>query len=400
MIPRIFRMLSRFAVEILTLPVNQEYSLNIHHFKRCWGLPSYRSDKLRSRQIFGIHPVYQETFCTSTNFFFSYVSSRTKFYLEENYWRTNSHVYSGEKWKTKTTPRSEMPIWTVSQRFSHLQWRRLFQELWCRPTTIADFGSSFWQVPYSSNLCLLEDKVQNRGMYLFTISYGSDAMDQRRGVGWFSGWIEVFVIYSRYFNAEFWSTWWEDCFSVEQKSSIILTSKEESVWRNKRPRSRTVSFATNRLFTWSTIIYGSLGAMILARIMPTCSPLFFEMTIFRNSILSGTESYCQWRNPAWWHLGRIVQIKNTRVWETQDRIGIVRPGDSSKEVRTWLSQIESYGEEEYRTRNSKLEFWVQKWKFWEERRGQESGNKTTCTKNSWRLLAMGNQRAMCERKQL
>ena len=29
-------------------------------------------------------------------------------------------------------------------------------------------------------------------------------------------------------------------------SSIILTSKEESVWRNKRPRSRTVSFAEDR----------------------------------------------------------------------------------------------------------------------------------------------------------
>ena len=32
--------------------------------------------------------------------------------------------------------------------------------------------------------------------------------------------------------------------------------------------------------------------------------------------------------------------------------------------------------------------------------GQESGNKTACTKNSWRLLAMGNQREMCERRQL
>ena len=30
----------------------------------------------------------------------------------------------------------------------------------------------------------------------------------------------------------------------------------------------------------------------------------------------------------------IVQMKNTRVWETQDRIGIVRPGDSSEETRT------------------------------------------------------------------
>ena len=31
---------------------------------------------------------------------------------------------------------------------------------------------------------------------------------------------------------------------------------------------------------------------------------------------------------------------------------------------------------------------------------KNQGTKTACTKNSWRLLAMGNQRAMCERKQL
>ena len=36
----------------------------------------------------------------------------------------------------------------------------------------------------------------------------------------------------------------------------------------------------------------------------------------------------------------MVQIKNARVWKTQDLIGIVWPGDSSKEVRTWLSQNE------------------------------------------------------------
>ena len=53
---------------------------------------------------------------------------------------------------------------------------------------------------------------------------------------------------------------------------------------------------------------------------------------------------------------------------------------------------------EQEIRNENL--WTQKRKFLEERRGQESGDKTACTKNSWRLLAMGNQRAMCERKQL
>ena len=58
-----------------------------------------------------------------------------------------------------------------AKRFSHPQWRRLFKELWARPTTTADFRSSFQQNPYTSNLCLLEDKVQDRGMYLFATSY-------------------------------------------------------------------------------------------------------------------------------------------------------------------------------------------------------------------------------------
>ena len=37
--------------------------------------------------------------------------------------------------------------------------------------------------------------------------------------------------------------------SALNKIIIILTSKEESVWRNKRPRSRTVSFVADRLLT-------------------------------------------------------------------------------------------------------------------------------------------------------
>ena len=35
------------------------------------------------------------------------------------------------------------------------------KNLWCRPTTTADFGSSFRQIPYTINVCLLEDKIQD-----------------------------------------------------------------------------------------------------------------------------------------------------------------------------------------------------------------------------------------------
>ena len=93
----------------------------------------------------------------------------------------SSTVEKSERPEQKS--RSEMPVWTVSQRFCHLHWRRLLKELWGRPTTTADFGSSLQQIPYTSHVCLLEDKIQDRGMYLFTIPYGSYAMDQRSGDG-------------------------------------------------------------------------------------------------------------------------------------------------------------------------------------------------------------------------
>ena len=43
---------------------------------------------------------------------------------------------------------------------------------------------------------------------------------------------------------------------------------------------------------YDTSTSGSLEPTILSRTTPTCSLSVFEMTIFRNSIQSGTEFYC------------------------------------------------------------------------------------------------------------
>ena len=134
-------------------------------------------------------PSIWDTHGISGNVFANPHASSSALYPQElNQWSASVeeplHTSTAEKSeRPEQKSRSEMPVWTVSQRFSHLQWRRLFKELWGRPTTTADFGSSIRQVPYTSNLCLLEDKVQDRGMYLLTIFYGSNAMDQRSGVG-------------------------------------------------------------------------------------------------------------------------------------------------------------------------------------------------------------------------
>ena len=292
---------------------------------RFFGVPSRREGP---PSIWDTHGTSGNVFCKSRCVFINTLSSRIESmeFIDRG---AAPFIHSGKEWKANTGSRS--PVWTVSQKFSHLQWTRLFKELWGRPTTIADFGSSFRQIPHTSNVCLFEDKIQDWGMYLFTISYGSYAMDQRSGDGWFSGWFKIFIINKRCSNAKILKYLMRGLLQRWTKSSIILTSEEESVWRNKRPRSRAVSFEASRLLIWSTKKWWYSG---------------IRLKVGRISIVFD-------ENPTKWNFGRIVQIKNTRIWETQDRIGIVWPGDSSEEVRTWLSQIEKDGEKTYRARRTK-----------------------------------------------
>ena len=173
-------------------------------------------------------------------------------------------------------------------------------------------------------------------MYLFTISYGSYAVDQRSGDGWIGGWSQIFAFYERNSWSRLWVARREDCFSTEQNHpEYPLQEKNCQSGGAESPRKRTISFEEDRSLTWSTSTSRSLGPMILSRIMPTYSLLVFEMTTFRNSIRfeMGRNIIVYDENPTWWHHGKLVQIKNTRVWETQDRIGIVWPGDSSEELR-------------------------------------------------------------------
>ena len=158
--------------------------------------------------------------------------------------------------------------------------------------------------------------------------------------------------------------------SALNRITRIPNSKERSVRRNKKHKKRTVSFVKDWSltwdwsFTWFYEYFGSQEPTILSRIMPTYLHLLFEMMIFRNSIQNGTEFIIiNDENSTWWHLGRIVQIKNTRVWEAHDRIGIVQHGDSSEENRAWLSQIENDGEQKYRAESTNQEFWCQKRKL-------------------------------------
>ena len=115
---------------------------NKHQFK-------IRDANMDRRQFPDTRNVCWDTYGTSGNVFAHPQASSSAPYPQElnSTWKKTTeepiHMSIAEKWKTRARLRSEMPVRTVSQKFSHLQWRRLFKELWGRPTTTADFGSSF-----------------------------------------------------------------------------------------------------------------------------------------------------------------------------------------------------------------------------------------------------------------
>ena len=55
---------------------------------------------------------------------------------------------------------SEISDRTVSRRFIRPWGGKILKELWGRPTKNAYSGTSLWQIPYTNNICLLEDKIQ------------------------------------------------------------------------------------------------------------------------------------------------------------------------------------------------------------------------------------------------
>ena len=116
------------------------------------------------------------------------------------------------------------------------------------------------------------------------------------------------------------------------KSTKILTSKEESVWRNQSPkRGPFPSWQTDCLLDLR-LLPGHWNPWFCRKL---CRPIHYQSTKWWYSGIwfkVGRKFVVHDENPTWWYLGRIVQIKNTRVWETQKRIGIVRHGDSSEDI--------------------------------------------------------------------
>ena len=265
-------------------------------------------------------------------------------------------ITTRDEWEPNTSSGFEMPVRTVSQKFIRPKWGKISKDYQrvCVPKKPKGFSKDYGVDQQRLKISDLHFdkfltpatfacwKKGSRPRYVLVHNFLRKRCNGSRKWSWLIQWMNwdlrhLLVVFQcrilKYLMRGLLRHW--------TKSSIILTSKEESVWRNERPRSRTVLLLDIQIAYLIYDYFRVTGSQRVCR--EICRPIHYESTKWWYSGIRfqvGRNLIVYDENPTWWHLGRILQIKNTRVRETQDRIGIVRPGDSSEEVVTWLSQIE------------------------------------------------------------
>ena len=116
-------------------------------------------------------PSIWDTHGTSGNVFASPAASSAALYPQElNPWSshnvgTNSLITGQGRMRIKHQFRIRDPSPDRQPKIQSSLVReiiqRIFKDLWGRPTSTADFGSSFRQIHHTSNVCLLEDEIQD-----------------------------------------------------------------------------------------------------------------------------------------------------------------------------------------------------------------------------------------------
>ena len=203
----------------------------------------------------------------------------------------------------------------------------------------------FEQIHHTFVVFILEDKIQHPGNSLFRFSFEGAEVEMVESVDDLSHRAQIKVI----FISRILKCWTRELLLLWTRSSRILTSRKRSVWRNRKLRKKIGSFAEDRSLTWSTTIFESLVLMIPFLIMLTYS---ISLPWRRRSGIRyemGWNSIIYDQDPTWWCLGKFVQVRNTWVWSTQNRMRIVRHGNSSQNVDAWRAEVENDGEEKHRS---------------------------------------------------
>ena len=172
----------------------------------------------------------------------------------------------------------------------------------------------------------------------------------------------------------------EDCLCSEQDHPDFPVQEEGQPRGAESPKRGPASAReTNRLhdlrlfssywFSWRSV---GLYWFIL------CYSSWWQHSGIRYKM--GRSSIVHVKNSIRWYLGKSVQIEDPWVWSTQNRIGIVRHGESSEDIGSQLSEVENHGEEEHCSETSIAKLWRQA----RENRIRNSGKESKGINRLWR----------------
>ena len=342
-------MLNQFAVKIPTLPANQCHPTSSNSWRNAKPFFWSAEPQRRAAKHLGHTWYIGKRVCKSTCVIISTLSTRiaSMEFIDRG---AASFIHSGEKWKAKKRSRSEMPVWTVGQKFSggdssknygadqqRLQISDLHFDKFPTPATFA-----CWKIRFKIEVCTCS-QFPTEAMHWIKEVELVDSVDELRSSSSIRG---ISMPNFDVLDARIASALNKIIHNSHFRRRISL-EEQKAQKQDRFLRGRQIPY----------LIYDYFRVTGSQWFRPElCRPIYYCSSKWRYSgirLKVGRNFIVYDENPTWWHLGRIVQIKKTRVWKAQDRIGIVRPGDSSEEIRTWSSQIENYGEEEYRAGNSK-----------------------------------------------
>ena len=135
-------------------------------------------------------------------------------------------------------------------------------------------------------------------------------MDQRSGVSWISGWSKIIAFCQRNSWFTLWVTRREDCFSTEQKSSRIPSSRrrvsleEQKAQKEDRfLRGRQIAYLIYEYFrVTGANDCGENYADLFTFVVRKWWYSGIRFKIGRNLIINDAK-------PIWWHLGKLVQLR-------------------------------------------------------------------------------------------
>ena len=354
-IREILKMLKQYAVDYPTFPVNLRYS----HFEilaECWAvLCECRAATISRQTVWDTRGISGKVFVNPT------ASSSSLYPGGFNPWSSNAsehtspHVTSKRQTPDTTLdPRCHSEPWArnsfdpceerISKNYGADQQRLQISDLhfgkFPNPATFAS-----WKIRFKIEVRTCSQYPTEAMLWIKEVEMAESVDDLKSSRS-------VMDQILRYSTRKLLRHWTE--------SSRIPASRKRSVWRTWKLKKKTTSFEEDRSLTWCTSTSVSLGPTILSRTITTYLQLFFEMTIFRDSIRNGNQK----------KVGPDHHRFKTMAKRTVEQI---------LRMKTFLRQ---------------------KRKLLDKRRGQESGDKTAWTKNSWRLLAVESQRAVFQRWQL